>query len=139
VRLTGDNPEQRQLFEPEIAPCALGWPPSVFLPATGELERTKAPPHVRGWHTVLAGIGAADFAPGYIIHDWLFEQHHCKKGDWEQYDFKRSADVWAVYQAVSGDIARNFWETGKCKPLHGPATSLAVPGKKLVPIKKIPF
>ena len=99
------------------------------------------------------GLGPWDFAPGYIIHDWLFEQHHCKEGDWQQYDFKRSADilaeamktqmqksakpdptiVWAVHEAVSSEIARNLWDTGQCKPV-----SLAPSGAPGLPLKTVP-
>lgn len=84
------------------------------------------------------GLGPWDFAPGYIIHDWLFEQHHCKVGDWEHVTFEDSATllaeamktqiesatgsqpqptiVWAVYEAVRTDAARNIWDSGNCKP-----------------------
>lgn len=106
------------------------------------------------------GLGPWDFAPGYIIHDWLFEQHHCKEGDWQSVDFKRSAQVlaeamktqmvkseqpdptivWAVYEAVSSDIARNLWDTGECKPpLAAPGTAPKFPGKKPVQLKVIDF
>lgn len=101
------------------------------------------------------GFGPWDFAPGYIIHDWLFEQHHCKEGDWQSYDFERSARilaegmktqmikagkpeptiVWAVYTAVSSEVAKKLWDTGTCTP--APA---AIPaGKKPVPLKVIDF
>jgi hypothetical protein len=106
------------------------------------------------------GLGPWDFAPGYIIHDWLFEQHHCKEGDWQQYDFARSAEVlaeamktqmvkagkpeptilWAVYEAVSGDIARRLWDQGQCKPpVVAPAAAPGFPARKPVPLKVIDF
>jgi hypothetical protein len=84
------------------------------------------------------GLGPWDFAPAYIIHDWLFEQHHCQKGNWQEYSFDDSAQilaeaiktqmtaskgyppepdlVWAIYQAVRTPIAKNLWEHGLCKP-----------------------
>jgi uncharacterized protein DUF1353 len=103
------------------------------------------------------GLGPWDFAPGYIIHDWLFEQHHCKEGDWQATNFKRSASilaeamktqmvnsgkpdptiVWAVHAAVSSEIAQTLWDTGACKPL--PAAPLAPGAAKAVPIKIIEF
>jgi hypothetical protein len=106
------------------------------------------------------GLGPWDFAPGYVIHDWLFEQHHCKEGDWQQYDFKLSADilaeamktqmskagkpdptlVWAVHRAVSSDIARNLWDTGECKkPSVAPEGAPKLPTRKPVQIKVIDF
>jgi hypothetical protein len=82
------------------------------------------------------GYGPWDFAPGYIIHDWLFEQHHCKEGDWQTVTFDRSAEilaeaiktqmekskksdatlVWAVHEAVRTPIAKQLWDAGTCKP-----------------------
>jgi hypothetical protein len=110
------------------------------------------------WST--PGLGPWDFGPGYIIHDWLFEQHHCKEGDWQSFDFDRSAEVlaeamktqmakagkpeatvlWAVHEAVSSDIARNLWDAGECKQVPVAAyPGLAAPRKKAVPIKVIDF
>lgn len=105
------------------------------------------------------GFGPWDFAPGYIIHDWLFLQHHCKEGDWQLYDFNRSATilaeamktqmvkagkseptiVWAVYEAVSSDIARNLWDTGSCKHVSASTTPAPAVGKKPLVIKVIDF
>jgi hypothetical protein len=79
-------------------------------------------------------FGPWDFAPGYVIHDWLFQQHHCQTGDWRSYDFPKSAEilaqgiktqmekagkpeptvVWAIYEAVSSPIAENLWTKGSC-------------------------
>ena len=97
-------------------------------------------------------LGPWDFAPAYIIHDWLFEQQHCKSGDWADYSFEKSAQVlaqamkaqmesasqpepvivYAVYQAVSSPIAERLWSSGVCKP---PPSSPAPPppGVPLVP------
>lgn len=80
-------------------------------------------------------LGPWDFAPGYIIHDWLFVQHHCREADWQAIDFERSAVilaeaiktqmvkspdahptvVWAIYEAVRSPIARRLWEEGECR------------------------
>ena len=76
-----------------------------------------------------------DFAPGYIVHDWLFHQHHCQLDDWQQWDFPRSASVlaegiktqmekagrpeptvvWAIHQAVRSQIAERLWTEGRCE------------------------
>lgn len=125
--------------------------PRLMLTDAGSIPRLF-------WST--PGLGPWDFAPGYIIHDWLFEQHHCKEADWQLYDFKRSAEilaeamktqmvkagkpeptvVWAVYEAVSSDIARNLWDTGQCKPaLVSPGLAPAAPAKKPVLLKVIDF
>lgn len=106
------------------------------------------------------GLGPWDFAPGYIIHDWLFEQRHCREGDWQAYDFERSASIlaealksqmvksgsaeptilWAVHEAVSTEFARNLWENGKCRPpVVAPAAAPGFPAKKPVPIRVIEF
>lgn len=81
-------------------------------------------------------LGPWDFAPGYIVHDWLFTQHHCKVGDWQSYDFQQSAAllaeaiktqmekasraepdiVYAIYEAVRTPIARRLWDDGVCQP-----------------------
>jgi hypothetical protein len=76
-----------------------------------------------------------DFGPAYVIHDWLFEQRHCKYDDWQSYDFERGAQilaegiktqmtsagtedasiVYAIYEAVRSPIAKALWEGGECK------------------------
>ena len=81
-------------------------------------------------------FGPWDFAPGYVIHDWLFEQHHCKVDDWQAYDLDRAAEIlaeaiktqmvassatdataaWAIYEAVRTPIAKKAWDIGVCKP-----------------------
>jgi hypothetical protein len=79
-------------------------------------------------------LGPWDFAPGYIIHDWLFQQHHCQSGDWQSYDFPKSAQilaeaiktqmekagspeptiVFAIYEAVRSPIAEGLWNGNPC-------------------------
>ena len=106
------------------------------------------------------GLGPWDFAPGYIIHDWLFEQHHCQEGDWASYDFARSAAVlaeamktqmakadqaepaivWAVYEAVSSPVARELWNHGKCNGVPARAAGAAgAPGPKPITVRVIDF
>jgi hypothetical protein len=111
------------------------------------------------------GYAPWDFAPGYIIHDWLFEQHHCKEGDWQTVTFERSAEilaeaiktqmeaanksdstlVWAVHAAVLTPVAREMWDTGTCKPAPqaarapGAPSSATAPAAAPVKLKTISF
>ena len=105
----------------------------------------------------VSGFGPWDFAPGYIIHDWLFEQHHCKESDWQSYDFPSSAlilaeaiktqmvkagdrdstIVWAVHEAVSSPIARRLWDSGECKkPPLDPVVGSQGPAPAPVPFSQ---
>lgn len=79
--------------------------------------------------------GPWDFAPGFIIHDWLFLQHRCKTGDWQDFSFDRSADLlaealktqmvlsqqpdpvvlWAIHEAVKTPVAKASWESSDCR------------------------
>ena len=84
-------------------------------------------------------LGPWDFAPGFVIHDWLFEQQHCQLGDYKSYTFDRSAEIlaeaiktqmvqgpqqdpaalWLIYQGVKTPIAEKLWNSGKCKGPQG--------------------
>lgn len=127
-----------------IAPNQFIYRPHATDPLVFEIDGRKVQP--RAMYTDGGSIprlfwsvpefGPWDFAPGYIIHDWLFEQHHCKEGDWAAYSFERSAEilaeaiktqmvkggepdptvVWAIYEAVRTPIARGLWDKGTCKP-----------------------
>ena len=76
----------------------------------------------------VPGYSPWQYAPAYIIHDWLFEQHHCKLSD---SSFEESATVLAeaiktimesgkaprdettllsIYEAVRSPIARAIWD-----------------------------
>lgn len=96
-------------------------------------------------------LGPWDFAPGYIIHDWLFQQHHCQIGDWQSYDFPRSAQilaegiktqmeqagkpepaiVYAIYEAVRSPVAENLWNRSPCKT---PPTATTPQGGAAAPV-----
>jgi hypothetical protein len=73
------------------------------------------------------------YAPGYIIHDWMFEAHRC--GD-ETFTFEESALVlgdaiktlmengcapknkfgaYSIFQAVSSPFAKSAWDSGSCQ------------------------
>lgn len=84
----------------------------------------------------MPDFGPWDFGPAYILHDWLFQQHHCKLGDWQQDTLGSTADVlaeaiktqmakanrhdafavWAIHRAVSGSVAQERWDSGSCMP-----------------------
>ena len=110
----------------------------------------------------LPMLGPWDFAPGYIIHDWLFVQHHCKSAGWEKIDFPRSAQILAeaiktqmvksgkedppvlaaIYEAVKSPVAEQLWNDGKCDPPPPEAqlkTSAEGRPLKSVPIMTISF
>ena len=102
------------------------------------------------WSTPL--MGPWDFAPGYIIHDWLFKQHHCKRPGWEKIDFDRSATIlaeaiktqmvrsktvdptvaWAIYEAVHSPVAEKLWKEGGCKTPPSRAPQSVIPDGRAV-------
>jgi hypothetical protein len=85
------------------------------------------------WST--PNMGPWDFAPGFIVHDWLFLQHRCKAGDWQDYSFDRSASIlaealktqmaqsgqpdpvilWAIYEGVKTSTAKAAWDSTDCR------------------------
>lgn len=98
-------------------------------------------------------MGPWDFAPGFIVHDWLFLQHRCKVGDWQDYSFERSADIlaqalktqmartgqpdpvvlWAIYEGVRTSTAKAAWDSTDCRippglALPTPPGVLGAPG-----------
>jgi len=69
------------------------------------------------------------YGPAYLVHDWLFDLHHCGQTD---LSFESVRDVmmeaiktlmetgicpksewtfWALYQGISSDKAREYWDT----------------------------
>ena len=108
----------------------------------------------------VPNLGPWDFAPGYIIHDWLFEQHHCREGDWQAYNFdtsvailpeavktqmEKSGDrepvvVWAIAEAVRTPIAKELWDSGECKKPPSDTAAAPLPGQaQPVKIRTIEF
>lgn len=98
-------------------------------------------------------MGPWDFAPGFIVHDWLFLQHRCKVGDWRDYSFERSADIlaqalktqmtktdppdpvtlWIIYEGVRTSTAKASWDSSDCRippgsTLPTPPGALGAPG-----------
>jgi hypothetical protein len=75
-----------------------------------------------------------DFAPAYLIHDWLFEQHHCFPQQ-QRFVFQDTAVILAeavktmiqsgcveaddsfvslIYDSVNSSIAQTLWDNGQC-------------------------
>lgn len=86
----------------------------------------------------VPGYSPWGYAPAYIIHDWLFEAHHCNIPEYRDVTFDRSAGIlaegiktlmvtnsapkdettlWAIYEAVKTPIAKSLWDkTESCNP-----------------------
>ena len=83
----------------------------------------------------LPGFSPWGYGPAYIVHDWLFTQHHCHYPGWEQISFDQSATVLGevietlmvrklvppdeearalIESAVRTNIAKNLWDNGTC-------------------------
>jgi len=79
----------------------------------------------------IPGYSPWGYAPAYIIHDWLFEAHHCDVPEYRDISFDRSADIlaegiktlmetdvapkdettlWTIYEAVKSPIAKSVWD-----------------------------
>jgi hypothetical protein len=107
----------------------------------------------------VEGYSPWGYAPAYIVHDWLFEAHHCDHEPDNKYTFDDSVKVMAeslkavmeaapevrnyfvfdsVVGAVGSPIARRLWEKGACKapPFEMLAISeKAAPGELLMTIR----
>jgi hypothetical protein len=85
------------------------------------------------WNT--PNLSPWDFAPAYLIHDWLFEQHHCFPKQSQRFTFEDSALILSeavktlietgcsaankeiarlLYKSVSTSIAKDLWDNGQC-------------------------
>lgn len=94
----------------------------------------------------VPGLSPWGYAPGYMVHDWLFEMHHCRYPGYEAISFQDSARIlsetiktlmiqnkvpanpgalYAIYEGVSSSIAEDIWTNGKCNPV--PPAVLAAP------------
>jgi Protein of unknown function (DUF1353) len=77
------------------------------------------------------------YAPAFVVHDWLFEMHHCTLPGNEKYNHHIAADVMAeimktmmetnivdkaeltleaMHVAVNSSVAESYWNNGKCTP-----------------------
>jgi hypothetical protein len=85
----------------------------------------------------VKGYSPWGFAPAYIIHDWLFEAHHCKLPGYQEITLDESAlilaegvktlmedglaprdetTMWSIHEAVRSPIAKAVWEApNECK------------------------
>jgi hypothetical protein len=86
----------------------------------------------------VPGYSPWGYAPAYIIHDWLFEAHHCDIPEYRDITFEGSANIlaegiktlmitntapqdettlWAIYEAVRSPIAKSVWDRSEsCNP-----------------------
>jgi hypothetical protein len=79
------------------------------------------------------GYSPWGYAPAFIIHDWLFEMHHCQLPGHEKYSVDEAAwimseimktmmerygvdkfTLYTMFEAVNSPVAANLWENGKC-------------------------
>lgn len=75
------------------------------------------------------------YAPAFIVHDWLFQMKHCGMPGNDKYTHEIAATVMAevmktmmetkkvdtakltvlaMYEAVDSDVAKTYWDNGKC-------------------------
>jgi hypothetical protein len=86
---------------------------------------------------ILRNYSPWGYGPAFVVHDWLFEMHHCKYKGFEAFDYHIAATVMAevmktmmetkvvdvdkrtlesMYWAVDSPIAARAWNTGRCNP-----------------------
>lgn len=112
--------------------------PLVFYRANGQKIEPKAMYTDGGsiprflWNA--PNLSPWDFAPAYLIHDWLFEQHHCFP-EKQRFAFQDTAVILAeavktmiqtdcveandkfvslIYDSVNSKIAQKLWDNGQC-------------------------
>lgn len=107
----------------------------------------------------IEGYSPWGYAPAYIVHDWLFEAHHCAHAPDSRYTFDESVAVMgeslkalmegspeyrnyfvfdSVVAAVGSPIAKRLWEMGSCKPPPFDIRAVpeeAVPGELIMTIR----
>ncbi|WP_430911796.1 DUF1353 domain-containing protein [Methylobacterium sp. sgz302541] len=102
-----------------------------IVPQTIYTDGGSIPPMLWG----VRGFSPWGYGPAYIVHDWLFVQHHCKIGDWQSVSFEDSARILGevidtlvrdgrvppnpearslIELAVRTRIARDLWDNGPC-------------------------
>jgi hypothetical protein len=84
---------------------------------------------------VLRSYSPWGYAPAFIVHDWLFDSHHCGDSPFPNYTNSDAAMVmseimktmmeetgqpnafvlYTMYEAVNSSIAQNLWDHGACK------------------------
>jgi uncharacterized protein DUF1353 len=104
-----------------------------IIPKKMYTDGGSIPPFLWG----VPGYSPWGYAPAYIIHDWLFEAHHCNHEGQAGYTFQDSARLlsegiktlmenhkvpkdefveYMIYEAVSSPVAKDLWDNGKCNP-----------------------
>lgn len=107
----------------------------------------------------VEGYSPWGYAPAYIVHDWLFEAHHCGYEPDDKHTFEESVEVMAeglkavmeaapevrnyfvfdtVVRSVASPIARRLWDQGSCKAPPFELTAVpetAAPGELLMTIR----
>ena len=78
VRWIGEN---RFVYEPDAQDplTFVSTDTSKIIPARMLTDGGSIPPVFWG----APGLSPWGYGPAYIIHDWLFDQHHCKYAGWE--------------------------------------------------------
>jgi len=97
----------------------------------------------------IPGYSPWSYAPAYMIHDWLFEAHHCGIANLDWVTFDDSATILAeaiktlmeggevprdpevvdvIYSGVSSFVAQDLWSNGQCHPPTGPLLAGMAPG-----------
>lgn len=82
----------------------------------------------------IRGYSPWGYAPAFIVHDWLFDSHHCGDSPFPDYTNSDAAMVmseimktmmeetgeknafvlYSTYEAVSSSIAQDLWDKGTC-------------------------
>jgi hypothetical protein len=86
---------------------------------------------------ILRNYSPWGYAPAFVVHDWLFEVHHCQYDGFKKYSYKDAASImseimktmmvlkkvevdrltlWSMHAAVASPIAEKQWDSGKCNP-----------------------
>lgn len=80
------------------------------------------------------GYSPWGYAPAFIVHDWIFNMHHCQLPGHEKYSVDDAAwimseimrtmmqnygndkfTLYTMFEAVNSPIAAKLWEEGKCE------------------------
>jgi hypothetical protein len=122
---------------------------NIIMPQKMYTDGGSIPPVFWG----VPGLSPWGYAPGYVIHDWVFQMHHCKYPGFEAISFKDSGRIlsetirtlmdqkkvpsnpdalFAIYEGVSSSIAEDIWNNGQCRPVTAAAIAarpmMAAPG-----------
>jgi hypothetical protein len=97
----------------------------------------------------IPGYSPWGYAPAYIIHDWLFEAHHCELTEYRDVSFEDSArelaegiktlmesgtaprdetTLWAIYEAVLSPVAKAVWDQSNACDQPKVSVDRAIPG-----------